>query len=64
MAAFATMAAAEARARAKVADKTWIMAHSARNMTGAIIVRFQRKMSPGAGNANGAWVETTDDATV
>lgn len=62
MAAFATMAAAETRARTKVADGTWINAHSCRTVTGAIAVRVQRKMSPSAPDA-GAWVEITDDAT-
>lgn len=63
MAAFATMSAAETRAYAKVADKTWINAHAQRNFSGAISVRVQRKMSPTA-PAAGAWVELTDDATV
>ena len=58
------MEAAEARARLKVADGTWINAHSAKNFNGTIIVRFQRKMSPGAGAANGAWVESSDDSVV
>lgn len=60
MAAFATMAAAEVRAYAKVADKTWINAHSARGNTGTISVRVQRKMSP-TNPGYGAWVEITDD---
>jgi hypothetical protein len=63
MAAFATMEAAEIRARAKMEDGTWFQAHAARNFSGAIIVRFQRKMSP-TNPAYGEWVETTDDATV
>lgn len=63
MAAFATMAAAEARAVAKVADGTWINAHSQRGITGTIGVRVQRKMSAAAPD-NGAWVEITDDGTV
>ena len=62
MAAFADMAAAETRAKAKVADGTWVTAHSARTQTGTICVRVQRKMSP-ASPGNGAWVELTDDAT-
>lgn len=62
MAAFATTAAAEVRAYAKRADGTWINAHAARNASGTIIVRVQRKMS--ATNPDyGAWVEITDDAT-
>jgi hypothetical protein len=62
MAAFATMAAADARAVAKVADGTWINAHSQRGITGTIGVRVQRKMSP-TNPDYGAWVEITDDAT-
>lgn len=62
MAAFATMAAAEARAVAKVADKTWVNAHSQRGNTGTIGVRVQRFMSA-TNPGYGAWVEITDDAT-
>lgn len=62
MAAFATFAAAEVRAKAKVADGTWISAHAARTFTGTLCVRVQRKMSATAPSA-GAWVEITDDAT-
>jgi hypothetical protein len=63
MAAFATMDAAEVRAVAKVADKTWVNAHSQRGVTGTIGVRVQRFMSP-TNPGYGAWVEITDDATV
>ena len=63
MAAFATTAAADARAVAKVADGTWVVAHSQRGFTGTIGVRVQRKMSPSAPDAGG-WVEITDDGTV
>lgn len=62
MAAFATMAAAEARAIAKVADKTWVNAHAQRIFGGTIAVRVQRYMSP-SNPAHGAWVDITDDAT-
>lgn len=62
MAAFADMAAAETRVRTKVADGTWINAHSQRGITGTIGVRVQRKMSP-TNPGYGAWVEITDDAT-
>jgi len=64
MAAFTTFSACETRAKAKVADKTWINAHAARNKTGTLIVRVQRKMSPGSGLVNGGWVEITDDGTI
>ncbi len=63
MAAFATVEAAETRAKAKIADGTWINAHAARQVDGTICVRVQRKMSPSAPDA-GAWVEITNDATV
>ena len=65
MAAFATMALAETRAKAKVADGTWINAHSARTATGTICVRVQRKMAATseATKQYGAWTEITDDAT-
>ena len=42
MGAFATMAAADARAVAKVADGTWTNAHSCRQVDGTIAVRVQR----------------------
>ena len=63
MAAFASLAAAEVRAYAKVADKTWINAHAERVASATIGVRVQRKMSA-ASPGNGAWVSITDDATV
>ena len=62
MAAF-TYASADARAVAKVADKTWVVAHSCRATTGGTIaVRVQRFMTGNLGN--GAWVEITDDGAV
>ena len=64
MAAFATFAEAEERAKAKIADKTWIVAHAQRNMNGQIGVRFIRNQSLTADPAGGAWVETTDNAAV
>jgi hypothetical protein len=64
MADFATYALAEARAKAKVADGTWINAHVARaTVGGKICVRVQRKMSPSAPGAGG-WVEITDNGQV
>lgn len=62
MAAFATDAAAEARAVAKVADGTWVNAHAMRQGDGTIAVRVQRYMSP-TNPDYGEWVEITDDAT-
>ena len=61
MANFASVAAAEARARTLVGDGTWPNAHSEQTFLGAPAVRFQRFMSPTDPGA-GAWVETTDDA--
>lgn len=63
MAAFATFAAAEARAEAKVKDGTWINAYASRSLTGAgYAVEVQRFMSATHPDY-GAWVEITDDAT-
>lgn len=56
---FQSQEEAEARAREKVADGTWVNAHSEREFEGASAVRFQRFMSPASPGA-GAWVETTD----
>ena len=65
MAAFATMAAAEIRAYAKVLDHTWVNAHACRKVDGTIAVRVQRYMSPASAGTQqaGGWVEITDDAT-
>ena len=58
-----TYATADARAVAKVADGTWVEAHSARATTGGkICVRVIRKMSATHPDY-GAWVEITDDGT-
>lgn len=67
MAAFATFALAEARAKAKVADGTWVNAHACKSTTGNVFaVRVQRKMAvtTAATRQNGGWVEITDDGTV
>lgn len=63
MAAFATFAAAEVRAKAKMADGTWTVAHAEASSSGVFAVRVQRKMSAAA-PGNGGWVSITDDATV
>ena len=63
MAAFADLSACETRAKAKVADGTWIMAHSERVSSSVVGVRVQRKMSAAA-PGNGAWISITDDGTV
>ena len=62
MAAFATLAACEVRARAKVADQTWINAHVCQQDDGTRAVRVQRPMSATHPDY-GAWTEITDDAT-
>ena len=62
MAAFATFAACETRAKAKIVDGTWVNAHAAVQVDGTLCVRVQRFMSP-TNPAYGAWVEITDDAT-
>ena len=61
MAAFATLSAAEARCKAQIVAKVWVVAHSQRDRTGAISVRFQRYMSP-TQRGEGGWTETTDDS--
>lgn len=63
MAAFTTFAAAEVRAYAKRADKTWIDAHAARTVTGTLCVRVKRKLN-NAQPATGSWQEITDDGAV
>ena len=72
MADFATYALAETRARALVANGTWISAHAGRASTGAsgstpakICVRVQRKMATtsAATQHYGGWTEITDNAT-
>lgn len=60
---FQDPAEAEARAREKVADGTWVNAHSERDILGAAAVRVQRFMSP-ANPDNGEWVDILDPATV
>ena len=62
MAAFANFEEAETRAKAKVADKTWVNAHAAVTATGTICVRVQRFMSPTHPDY-GAWTEISDGAT-
>jgi hypothetical protein len=63
MAAFADLAACEVRAKAKVADGTWIIAHSERVSSSVVGVRVQRKMSP-TNPGYGAWTSLTDDGSV
>jgi hypothetical protein len=60
MASFATLSAAETRCKAQIVAKVWVNVHAGRNISGAIIARFQRYMSPSA-PGNGAWVETDQD---
>lgn len=71
MAKFASLAAAETRLKAKIADGTWINGYCAIATlesagTPLFCVRVQRKMSnASAGSAQaGGYVEITDDATV
>jgi hypothetical protein len=62
MANFVSLAAAEARAKAKVADGTWIEAHSCyATGTATPAVRFIRKMTTAFALGEGGWIETTDD---
>lgn len=66
MAAFASLSAAELRAKQKgpSGDNTWVNAHAARSVTGAFIVRFQRFLTKAAQSSDqtrGSWIETNDD---
>jgi hypothetical protein len=61
MATFTAMADSEIRCKAQMVAKVWVNAHSARNVSGQIIARFQRYMSPSA-PGEGAWIETSDDS--
>jgi len=63
MAAFSTVAAADARAIAKgpAGDNTWVYAHGGVTQAGVICVRVIRFMT--AAFSQGAWVEITDDGT-
>lgn len=64
MAAFASFAAAETRAKAKSSgfgDNTWVEAYPGKTQTGAWCVMALRKMPPITG---GGWAEITDDAAV
>lgn len=56
-------ATAEIWAKAKIVDKTWVVAHVAADASGHTIVRFQRFMSSTHPDY-GAWVTSrADDAT-
>lgn len=60
---FQSVEEAEARAREKQADGTWVVAHSEQTNVGAPAVRAQRFMSPTDPGA-GEWVELTDASAV
>jgi hypothetical protein len=67
MADFATLAEAEERARAKMADGTWVAAFGCRAANGAPAVRILRPMSASGSTADGmnkagAWDQTVDAA--
>lgn len=72
MATFASLAAADARAAAKVADGTWVEAFGALRTDGQPIVRFLRFMNItdvpfgtfDGQNTAGAWDESSSDTTV
>ena len=75
MAAFATLVAAENRAKAKssgTGDNTWVEAYACRNISGTIGVRVLRYANTAAGlgaeaspsTKPGAWDFLTDDAAV
>ncbi len=60
---FSSMASCETRCRAQMAAKVWVVAHSARNVLGVIVARFQRFMAPTSATtrAYGRWEETDQD---
>ncbi|MEE9595769.1 MAG: hypothetical protein V3V96_03225 [Acidiferrobacterales bacterium] len=60
---FGTIEEAEARARDKTADRTWVNSHSQRLITGNPAVRTQRFMSPTDRDAGG-WVDIVDSTVV
>ncbi|MEE9596077.1 MAG: hypothetical protein V3V96_04810 [Acidiferrobacterales bacterium] len=60
---FQSIEEAEARAREKQEDGTWVVAHSEQTNLGAPAVRAQRFMSPTDPGA-GEWVELTDASAV
>lgn len=66
MAAFTSVAQADARAQAKgpAGDRTWAYAHGARNMNGQICIVVKRWQTNPATGFNMALVELTDDAAV
>jgi len=69
MAAFATLAAAEARARVLMETGAATVAHNCKLKDGTIAVRLLRPMSASGvtvdgTNKAGAWDTVTDDATV
>jgi hypothetical protein len=61
MAAFQTLADAEVYARAKMADGTFIVAHSQRTKDGVISVRGLRPQNFSLPSGGGDWVVVTDD---
>ncbi len=60
MASFTTHTQVEDRCKAQIVAKVWVVAHYARSVTGAIVARFIRYMSP-TNPGHGAWVETDQD---
>ncbi len=60
---FQTIEEAEARAREKQEDGTWVVAHSEQTVLGAPAVRAQRFMSPTDPGAGG-WVDIVDSTAV
>ena len=70
MADFVTLAEAEARAAAKMADGTWVVAYGCLAASGAPAVRFQRPIfgaseaarTADGMNKGGAWDQTVDAA--
>ena len=57
------MSQAEARAKAMMANNTWVVAHAERNYRGVIMVRYKQFMTRAGltDPTRGDWKETNDD---
>jgi len=61
VAAFASMEAAEKWGRDRMADGTYVEAHSQRDMDGVISVRALRHVNLAVASGAGNWIIVTDD---
>jgi hypothetical protein len=61
MAAFTSFQEAEIRAKLRMGDGTWVVAHAERMFNGTIAVRVIRPMSLPLTPDEGGWVDITDN---